>query len=184
MLGLIDRLARGWLRWRVSRAMKDDPDFNKDKCAKAIQQGKDFVINHPVAAAIARAGYELLEACGAKNYVEFKVLYSDIYPPRKMVVTFAWADGENPAARAARLQVEIDNQATIAGLTVQDLELLADLCASIGSGKQFISIDNSRTSMLHGLSLRLRRLARCAVERSNPLLYRRFGWGKSGSYVE
>lgn len=112
MFQAIDRLAGWWIDWRIDRALRRDqqqqeyPD--QFKKVEATEDGVHLQFISPAVAVIADEAAQMLNAHNADNYVQFDMLPRFDRGLRAIRVTVQWAGGESPAAKAKRLQGELD----------------------------------------------------------------------------
>lgn len=105
MLRLIDKLAGAWFDWRARR-VSGNPELVSLNNVELNEDGLTVTGLSPAIAVLADGAAAMLEHHNAKNFVEF-----DMYPrldrgmqPVRVVV--AWAKGEMPSAKCARLEKE------------------------------------------------------------------------------
>jgi hypothetical protein len=110
MFRLIDILAGRWIDWRTDRAVKHLPPEFQDFNLKKVEAGDgnwNIVALSPAVAIIADQAADLLEAHNAENYVQFHMMPRIDRGLCPILVTVAWANGEAPAKRVARLEAEL-----------------------------------------------------------------------------
>lgn len=108
MLWLLDRLAGRWLDLRAKHTARRDGHENTTqiKDVEINEDGLTVTGMSPAIAVLADQAAAMLDFHNAQNYVEF-----DMYPRadrglRSIRVTVAWANGEMPSAKCARLESE------------------------------------------------------------------------------
>ena len=103
MLGWIDRIAQGWLDWRMDHR-KYDVGF------KRMEIGPDGMVAEfvsPASAVLADQCSVMLTKANAKNYVQFDMYPSVAHGIDPVRVTVQWARGESPAQQNERLRNEL-----------------------------------------------------------------------------
>lgn len=113
MFQLIDKLAGWWIDWRMSQISKGDPDLENFKKLdikdiKINQDGFDLFAVSPAIAILAEEAAGMLQANNAKNYVQFDMMPRVDRRMKPIRVTVQWKNGESPAAKAARLEEEVE----------------------------------------------------------------------------
>lgn len=109
MLHFIDRLAGKWLDWRQDRTIANYPPELADlKLHKVEADSREFriVAFAPSIVHLADEAAALLNAENAENYLQFDMQPRLDRGKPPIRVTVAWARGESPAAKAARLEDE------------------------------------------------------------------------------
>lgn len=111
---LIDRLASAWLNWRTARHLRAAQAAGEEWARVDFQQfrgvdaGEMSLMAHaPAIAVLADQAASFLDANNAKNYVQFDMMPRIDHGQRAIRVTVAWANGEMPAEKAARLDKEL-----------------------------------------------------------------------------
>ena len=107
---LIDRLAGLWIDWRIGRAASNNPEIGEFKLQRAEfdENGFHMIASFPGVVMIADEAAAMLEANNAKNYVQFDMMPRLDRGKRPICVTVQWAWAESPAAKAARLERELE----------------------------------------------------------------------------
>jgi len=109
MWAVLDWLAGRQIDWRLDCATGGDPELRQFNLKK-IEHGRDgweILAFAPAVAILAEQAAVLLEAKNAKNYVQFDMMPRLDRGLRPVRVTVQWANGESPAAKAARLENEL-----------------------------------------------------------------------------
>lgn len=109
-LDLIDKLAGWWLDWRTGRELAKDSELRQFNLKKYEEtpDGYNILAIAPAVAIIADQAAELLEVNNAKNYIQFDMQPRLDRGLRPIRITVQWAGGEMPAAKAARLERELE----------------------------------------------------------------------------
>lgn len=109
MLHFIDSIAARWLRWRTTANFNRLPADQRAtfKSLECNERGLQVVLTAPAVVILATEAAALLDSQNAKNYVEFDMIPSIAHAIRPIRVTVAWANGEAPSAKAARLEDEL-----------------------------------------------------------------------------
>ena len=110
MLYLLDRLADSWLYWRRRRCIQTDPELARFNVHAITVKNHALTISAeaPLLAMLGQEAGKLLDMYDAKNYVQFDMISWTAARGRAVRVTVQWANGESPAVKAARLEVELD----------------------------------------------------------------------------
>lgn len=112
MLALLDRVAGAWLDWRTDRTIKRRRDLQR--FIKPPQDSNEVAVLAPAVAILADQATTLLTAKNVKNFVQFEMIPRADRGLRPIWVTVAWANGEMPAAKCARLEEQ--QQALLHGM--------------------------------------------------------------------
>lgn len=114
MLALIDILAGLWLNWRMDREVNRNNRVGEMNLQKVEfdENGFHLIASFPGVVLLADEAAAMLNANNAENYVEFDMMPRLDRGKRPIRVTVAWANGESPAAKAARLERELDELRT------------------------------------------------------------------------
>lgn len=111
---LIDRLASMWLNWRTARNLRAAQAAGEEWARVDVQQFREvnagemsLMAHAPAIAVLADQAASFLDANNAKNYVQFDMMPRIDHGQRAIRVTVAWANGEMPAEKAARLDKEL-----------------------------------------------------------------------------
>lgn len=111
MLHFIDKLAGKWIDWRMRRTADVDPEY-KELGIRRVQVTEEGVFEGtfitPAAAIIAEQMARMLNIADAENYVQFDFLPRLDRGLHMVRVTVSWASGELPAAKASRLEEELE----------------------------------------------------------------------------
>ena len=105
----LDKLAGWWLTWRTRQEAAKHTDLQWRLTEEARSEGvTKATYMSPMVASLADEAAAMLESANAQNYVHF-----DMWPRvdrclPAVRVTVGWANGEMPAAKAARLEEEMD----------------------------------------------------------------------------
>lgn len=113
MLELLDRLAGWWLDYRTDQRVKNSPEyaeFSKLSISKLDPSTGELVFNGSFIAYFADEAATFLDKHNAENYVQFDMLPRIDRGLRPVRVTVAWAKGESPASKAARLEHELKEE--------------------------------------------------------------------------
>lgn len=109
LAALVDRAASRWLDWRTEQAYRDNPLTQMELKRLSVEDGffeGTFVT--PAVALLAQECARMLEAANAKNYIQFDMQPRLDRALKPIRVTVAWASGESPATKAARLETELE----------------------------------------------------------------------------
>ena len=110
MLHLLDRLAEAWLYWRRRRRIQTDPELTRFNVHAIAVKDHALTISAetPLLAMLGQEACKLLDLYDAQNYVQFDMISWTAARGRAVRVTVQWANGESPAVKAARLEVELN----------------------------------------------------------------------------
>jgi hypothetical protein len=106
----LDKLAGHYLDWRTEQAMKavqaSEPELVDLSVTK--ERGLEITLAHPGIAAMAEEAASFLKAYDATNYVQMELQPRIDRGQRPVIFTVAYKNGEMPAAKATRLEKELE----------------------------------------------------------------------------
>jgi hypothetical protein len=110
ILNLIDRLAGRWIDFRIEQAATKNPGIGEFKLKKVEfdENGFHMIASFPGVVMIADEAAAMLDANDARSYVEFDMMPRLDRGKRPIRITVQWAWAESPAAKAARLERELE----------------------------------------------------------------------------
>ncbi len=114
-LKLIDKLAAGWINWRMYRVASKDPDWKEltELHIKSIEvtdtNGINILGTAPAVAYLADEAAELLTKNDAKNFIQFDMMPRIDRGLKPIRVTVQWASGLSPAEKCAGLERQIND---------------------------------------------------------------------------
>ena len=106
LIQLLDKFACWWLDKRMDSQIRDSPELQELGIKKVEFDANGFhaIASFPGVVILADEAAALLEANGARNYVEFEMLPRLDRGKRPIRITVQWVAGKSPAQQATRLR--------------------------------------------------------------------------------